>query len=75
VREMQKGNGTLRFSYRVVLRRRGGRGRRLERVEAGTLPARAEAMAAVPEPRRQKGEVRPTARLARIAARRKRERK
>ena len=75
VREMQKGKGTLRFSYRVVLRRRGGRGKRLERVEAGTLPARAEAMTAVPEPRRQKGEVRPTARLARIAARRKRERK
>jgi len=75
VREMQKGKGTLRFSYRVVLRRRGGRGKRLEKVEAGTLPTRADAVAAVPEPRRQKGEVRPTARLARVAARRKRARK
>lgn len=75
VREMQNGKGTLRFSYRVVLRRRDARGKRLEKVEAGTLPTRADAVAAVPEPRRQKGEVRPTARLARVAARRKRARK
>jgi hypothetical protein len=78
VRELQNGKGTLRFSYRVVLRRRDSNGKRLEKIEPGTLPRQAAAEIALPEPRRQKGEVKSAAALvmiARRAAGRKRVRK
>lgn len=49
VRELQKGNGAASFSWRIVARRRGATGKRLEVVELGLLPDQADATAPTPK--------------------------
>lgn len=49
VRELQKGSSAAGFSYRVVARRRDATGKRLEIVELGRLPDRADAEVPTPK--------------------------
>jgi hypothetical protein len=50
VRELQKGTSAVSVSYRIVARRRDVKGKRLEIVELGRLPEKADAMLATPKP-------------------------
>ncbi len=49
VRELLKGASSVGFSYRIVARRRDAKGKRLEVAPLGTLPERADAVAALPK--------------------------
>jgi hypothetical protein len=50
VRELRKGASSVGFSYRIVARRRDVKGKRLEIVELGRLPEKADAVIATPKP-------------------------
>ncbi len=67
VREMQKGASAVSFSYRIVARRRDVKGKRLEIVQLGRLPEKADAMVATPKPSGKEGKGRLAGELAALA--------
>lgn len=69
VRELQGGASTLRFSYRVVARRRDAPGERLAKVQLGAMPEDATAVVKEPKPPRRRDEGRLAAALMDLAKR------
>lgn len=67
VRELQKGASAVSFSYRIVARRRDAKGKRLEIVQLGRLPEKADAMLATPKPSGKEGKGRLAGELAALA--------
>lgn len=64
IRELGKGTSSIGFSYRIVARRRDAKGKRLEVVQIGKLPERADATVAMPKSSGNEGKGRLTAELA-----------
>lgn len=52
VRELQKGTSSVAFSYRIVARRRGAQGKRLDIVALGQVPGAVDAVVPGPTPPR-----------------------
>ena len=75
VRELQKGASAVGFSYRIVARRRDVKGKRLEIVELGRLPEKADAMLATPKPSGQESKGRLADELAALAKQGKQKKK
>ena len=67
VRELQKGTSAVSFSYRIVARRRDAKGKRLEIVQLGRLPEKADAMVAMPKPSGKEGKGRLAGEMAALA--------
>lgn len=67
VRELQKGASAVSFSYRIVARRRDAKGKRLEIVQLGRLPEKADAMVAMPKPSGKEGKGRLAGEMAALA--------
>lgn len=75
VRELRKGASSASFSYRIVARRRDAKGKRLEVVQLGKLPERADAMVALPKPSGKEGKGRLAGELAALAKQGKQKKK